>query len=230
MSYLTSKYKGIYRILPDLDQQTNSFPIDCDGSRDEDMVYIACNNDNKIMYWGNGILIGYVSTLMRGRNIKREMKKQKIEFFDYDESSEEVMFKFKAKDMEHVAEIMKAKTYGASIAPFSSKNLPKNKDIKIPNEEVEKYKSISSKVDKKDMLKFKTWNSNFLNDVLQKKIRKDTKNKSYNYKTDMQKMMLSRQTKEFIYAKGLWQEYLDYLSKEIEDYYAQSYHCWVKKL
>ena len=130
MSYLTSKYKGIYRILPDLDQQTNSFPIDCDGSRDEDMVYIACNNDNKIMYWGNGILIGYVSTLMRGRNIKREMKKQKIEFFDYDESSEEVMFKFKAKDMEHVAEIMKAKTYGASIAPFSSKNLPKNKDIK----------------------------------------------------------------------------------------------------
>ena len=219
MSYLTSKYKGVYRILPDLDWQTNSYPIDCNGSRDEDMVYITCNNDNKIMYWGNGVLIGYVSTLMRGRNIKKEMKKQKIEFFDYDESDEEVMFKFKAKDIDRIAVLMKAKTYGASIAPFSSKNLPKNKDIKIPNEEVEKYKSISSRVDKKDMLKFKTWNHSFLEDVLQKKIRKDTKNKSYNYKEDMQKMKLGRQVKEFIYAKNMWQDYLDYLDNTIAEYY-----------
>lgn len=219
MSYLTSKYKGIYRILPDLDQQTNSFPIDCNGSRDEDMVYIPCHNNSKIMYWGNGVLIGYIPTIMRGRNIKKEMKKQKIEFFDYDESSEDVMFKFRAKDIEQIAEIMKAKTYGASITPFSKRNLPQNKDIKIPNEEIEKYKSISSKVDKKDILKFKTWNSNFLNDVLQKRIRKDTKNKSYNYKEDMQKMKLGRQTKEFIYAKNMWEDYLNYLDNAISEYY-----------
>ena len=219
MSYLASKYKGLYRVLPDLDWQTNSFPIDCDGARDEDMVYIPCQNDNKIMYYGNGILIGYVSTIMRGRNIKKEMKKQKIELVDYDESDEEVMFKFKAKDIEQVAELMKAKTYGASISPFSNKNLPKNKDIKIPDEEIERYKSISSKVDKKDMLKFKTWNSSFLNDILQKKIRKDTKNKSYDYKKDMKKMKLGRQVKEFIFAKNMWEDYLVYLDTAISEYY-----------
>jgi len=36
----------------------------------------------------------------------------------------------------------------------------------------------------------------------------------------MKKMNLSRQTKEFIYAKGFWQEYLDYLNKEIDALYA----------
>lgn len=219
MSYLTSKYKGVYRILPDLDWQTNSFPIDCNGLRDEDMVYIACQNDSKIMYWGNGILIGYIPTLIRGHNIKKEMKKQKIEFFDYDESDLEVTFKFKAKDIESVASIMKAKTYGASIAPFSKRNLPQDKSIKIPDEEIEKYKLISNKVDKKDMLKFKTWNSNFLNDVLQNKIRKDTKNKSYNYKEDMQKMKLGRQVKEFIYVKDMWEDYLSYLDNAITEHY-----------
>ena len=219
-NYLVTKYKGIYRIMPDVDYETHDFPVDCDGVRDEDSVYITCQNDNKIMYYGNGVLIGYVPSLGRGRNIKKDMKKAKIDFFDYDESAEEVMFKFKAKDIEVVAELMKAKTYGASINPFSTKNLPKNKGIKIPDSDMEKYKAISSKVDKKHMLKFKTWNSDFLKDVLQKKVRKDTKNKSYDYKEDIKKMNLSRQVKEFIYAKGCWQEYLDYLNKEIEALYA----------
>lgn len=219
-NYLVTKYKGRYRVLPDLDYGTNSFPIDCDGIRDEDCVYISCNNDNKIMYWGNGILIGYVPSIGRGRNIKKAMKKEKIEFFDYDESDEEITFRFKAKDIEPVAELMKAKTYGAGISPFSNRNLPKNKDVKIPDEEMAKYKSISGKVDKSDMLKFKSWNSDFLTNVLQKKIRKDTKNKAYDYKEDMKKMKLGRQVKEFIYVKNMWQEYLDYLSKEIDAYYA----------
>lgn len=219
-NYLTTHYKGRWRILPDLCEDTHDFPIDCDGIRDEDCVYISCNNDNKIMYWGNGILIGYVPSIGRGRNIKKAMKKEKIEFFDYDESDEEITFRFKAKDIELVAELMKAKTYGAGISPFSNRNLPKNKDVKIPDEEMAKYKSISGKVDKSDMLKFKSWNSDFLTNVLQKKIRKDTKNKAYDYKEDMKKMKLSRQVKEFIYVKNMWQEYLDYLSKEIDSYYA----------
>ena len=220
MSYLTTKFKGVYRMLPDLDLETHNFPVDCDGVRDEDCVYITCQNDSKIMYWGNGILIGYVPSLGRGRNVKKAMKSAKVDFFDYDESAEECMFKFKAKDIDAVAEIMKAKTYGASISPFSTRNLPKNKDIKIPEDELAKYKVISAKVDKKDMLKFKSWNIDFFENVLQKKIRKDTKNKSYDYKADMKKMQLGRQTKEFIFAKGMWQDYLDYLAKEIEAYYA----------
>ena len=219
-NYLVTHYKGKYRILGDVDYITHDFPVDCDGVRDEDSIYITCQNDSKIMYYGNGVLIGYIPSLGRGRNVKKELKKQNVEITDYDESAEEVMFKFKAKDIDTVAELMKAKTYGASISPFSTKNLPKNKGIKIPDEEIEKYKLVISKVDKKDMMKFKTWNSGFMTNVLQKKIRKDTKNKSYDYKEDMKKMNMSRQVKEFIYVKGFWQEYVDYLSKEIDTLYA----------
>lgn len=215
-NYLTSHYKGRWRILPDLDISTNSYPIDCNGNRDEDCVYISCGQDNKIMYYGNGVLIGYVPALKRGRNIKREMKKEKIEFFDWDETDEEVMFKFKAKDIDAVAELLKARTYGANISPWSTKNLPKDNSVKIPDDDMAKYKEISSKVNKKDMIKFKSWNTDFLTSVLQKKIRKATKDKTYDYKVDMKKMKLGRQVKEFIYIKGYWQDYLDYLSKEIE--------------
>lgn len=215
-NYLTTHYKGRWRILPDLDCNTNSFPVDCNGIKDEDCVYVSCSQDNKIMYYGNGVLIGYVPSIGRGRNIKKAMKKEKIEFFDYNESDEEVMFKFKAKDIGTVAELLKAKTYGANISPFSSRNLPKNKDVKIPDEKIAEYKAISSKVDKKDVLKFKTWNTDFLTNVLQKKIRKAMKDKTYDYKSDMMKMKLGRQVKEFIYAKGYFDDYLDYLAKEIE--------------
>lgn len=218
-NYLVTKYKGQYRILADVDMVTHDFPVDCDGSRDEDSVYISCQNGNKIMYYGNGVLIAYIPSLTRGRNIKKAMKKDKVEFFDYDESAEEVMFKFKAKDVEYVAGALKARTSGASISPFSTKNLGKNKDIQIPEEEMARYKSISGKVDKKHILKFKTWNSDFLNNVLQKKIRKDTKNKSYEYKEDIKKMNLSRQVKEFIFAKGCWEDYLKYLDSEIAKLY-----------
>jgi len=218
--YMISKFKGIYRLLADLDLETNDFPRDENGGIEDAGVYISCQYGNKIYHWGRDVLIAYVPSRSRARNIKKEMKKQKIEFFDYDESDEEAMWKFKLADADGVIALLKPRTSGASISPFSTKNLPKNKDIKIPDGEVEKYKSISCKVDKKDMLKFKTWNSSFLNDVLQKKTRKDTKNKSYNYKDDMKKMNLSRQTKEFIYAKGFWQEYLDYLNKEIDALYA----------
>ena len=165
MANYLMRYKGTYRILPDLDLKTNSFPIDCNGVRDEDMIYIPCHQDSKIMYWGNGILIAYIPSTIRGKNIKKAMKKDKIEFFDYDESTEETMFRFKAKDIDAVAELMKAKTYGANISPFSSRNLPKTK-IEIPVEELAKYKAISSKVNKGDTLFIKDANNRFLTEII----------------------------------------------------------------
>lgn len=223
-SYLL-KYKGKYRLLPSLCLDTHDFPRDEHGNIDEDTeVYISCQNDGKIFYFGlndsrRGVLIAYIPSLGRGRNVKKALKKQGVDIFEYIESDEEVMFKFLASDIEPVAELMKVRTSGANISPFSSKNLPKNKDVVIPDDEMKKYKSISCKVDKKDILMFKKWNSAFLENVLQKKIRKDTKDKKYDYKADMKKMRLSRQTKEFIFAKNMWNDYCDYLAKEIESYY-----------
>lgn len=216
-NYLVTKFKGQYRILPELDLETNDIPRDPEGNIDEDAeVFIACQQGNKIRYWGNGILIGYVPSLGRGRNIKKAMDREGIEYFNYDESDEEIMFHFKAKDIEPVAELMKAKTSGAGISPFSSRNLPKS-NVEIPTNEMARYKDISKKVDKSDLLLIKNINASFLSDILEKSLRK--LDRAYNYKSDMKKLKMSRQVKEFIWTKGFWEEYLDYLDNEVEAYY-----------
>lgn len=225
MSNYLMKYKGTYRILPELCTNTNDFPRNEAGGIDEDCgIYIPCQYGSKIYYWGlnesrRGVLAAYIPSKSRGRNIKKEMGKQGINFFDYDESDEEAMFKFLATDIDKVATMLKAKTRGANISPFSSKNLPKNKEVTIPEESIGKYKNISCKVSKKDVLMFKKWNDDFLINVMQKSIRKKTKNKKYDIKADMKRMKLSRQVKEFIYAKGFWDDYCSYLDEKIKDYY-----------
>lgn len=223
-NYLTTHYKGKWRILSDIDEETNDFPIDCDGERDEDCVYISCRNGNKIWYWGlndsrRAVLGAYIPSLGRGRNIKKAMKKDKIEFFNYDESAEEVIFHFLAPDIEYVANALGAKTSGANTSPFSSKNLPKS-DVSIPSEKIEEYKAITSKLGKNDMLVIKNINNHFLTDILEQTLRKKTKNKKFSVRDDMKLNKMSRQMKEYVYARGYWQEYLDYLSKEIDAYYA----------
>lgn len=222
-NYLVNKYKGIYRILPDICNDTNDFAKDENDKIDEDMVYISCYYGSKIWYFGlnesrRAVLGAYIPSLGRGRNIKRAMKKNKIDFFDYDESSEEVMFKFLATDIEPVAELLKAKTSGAGISPFSSRNLPKA-DIKIPEEEIKRYKNITSKIDKSDMLIIKNINQSFLDEILAKKLREKGTRKPFDYATDMRKMKLSRQIKEYIWIKGLFGEYLEFLTDKIDDYY-----------
>lgn len=223
-NYLTTHYKGKWRILSDIDEETNDFPIDCDGERDEDCVYISCRNGNKIWYWGlndsrKAVLGAYIPSLGRGRNVKKAMKKDKIEFFNYDESAEEVIFHFLAPDIEYVANALGAKTSGANTSPFSSKNLPKS-DVSIPSEKIEEYKAITSKLGKNDMLVIKNINDHFLTDILEQMLRKKTKNKKFSVRDDMKLNKMSRQMKEYVYARGYWQEYLDYLSKEIDAYYA----------
>ena len=223
--YLFQKFKGKYRILPELCLDTHDVPRDENGAVDEDAeTYISCQYGNKIMYWGlnssrRGVLIAYIPSLQRGRNIKKELKRQKIEIFNYDESAEEVMFHFLASDIEPVATLLKARTCGANISPFSPKNLPKNKDVEIPSEKMDEYKAISSKIQKNDLLLIKNINSSFLTDILEKDIKKKTKNKEFDWKTDAKKLKLGRQTKEYIYVRGYWDKYIEYFEKEVSAYY-----------
>ena len=212
-NYLVSHFKDVYRILPDLLYDKTDFSRNMDGSIDDDAVYIKCQFGCKIYSYGNGILTAYIPSLGRGRNIKKTLDKDNIPYTDYDESDCEVLFHFKAKDIEPIAKLLKASTSGASISPFSSKNIPKNKDIEIPEEEMQRYKFIANKVDKKDILKIRTWNNDFLENVLQKKIRKETKDKKYSYKAEMKSSNMSRQVKEFIYSKGLFEEYMKYIDE-----------------
>lgn len=220
------KYKGTYRLLAEIDTETNDFPRTDKGEIDPSTgIYITCQYGNKIYYWGlnesrRAVLAAYIPSVGRGRNIKKALKQQKIDFFDYSESDEEVMFKFLAADIEPVAELLKAKTSGANISPFSNKNLPKNKDVEIPMDEIERYKAISSKIQKGDLLLIKNANAAFLSNVLEKSLKKQLRDKSFSYKQDMRNLKMSRQVKEYIYTRNMWNQYLEFLDKEIDNYYS----------
>lgn len=221
--YMT-RYKGKYRLLAEIDNSTNDFPRDSDGGISDSVgVYITCSNGNKIYSYGknssNRMQLGaYIPSLTRGRNIKKELTKLKIPFDNYDESSCEVMFTFPATEIDTVAKLLKAKVSGASISPFSNKNLPKS-NAKLPDEEVQKYKDMTSKLHDGDWLIIKDINKKFMDEVLAKKLREKGKRKPFDYRSDQKAMMLTKDTKMYIYAKGLYEDYLNYLDTAIDDYY-----------
>lgn len=218
------KYKGTYRVLAELDKVANDIPRDTKGNASEDVeLYISCHYGNKITEWGhdtNGriLLTAYIPSIGRGRNIKKAMDAQGIPYTNYRETDDEVEFRFKPKDITPIAELMKAKTSGANISPFSVKNLPKA-NVEMPSEEIERYKAVVADVNKGDLLIIHKITTNFLTNVLNRKCRKA--NKSFNYVEDMRKLMMGRMVKEYIFTKGFWEDYLTYLKKEINKFYAK---------
>ena len=224
MAHYLMKYKGQYRILPMLDLEYHDLPRDPvsgDVSQEDVELYITCQNGNKIIEYGkepNGrvVLLAYIPSKGRGRNIKKAMDERNIPYTDYFETDEEAEFKFKPKDIEPIAELMKAKVSGANISPFSVKNLPKA-NVEIPTEEIERYKAITSQVQKEDLLIIHRITTSFLSSVLAKKLKGNSKRYSIN--VEMRRMMMGRMPKEFIYVKGYWDEYLDYLNKNIKSFY-----------
>lgn len=224
MSNYMMKYKGSYRLLPVIDQSTNDFPRDSNGNIEDDLeIYVSCQNGNRIEYYGlndsrRAVLLAYVPSLGRGRNIKKALKKQGVDILFYDESDEEVLFHFNATDIETVATLLKAKTSGANISPMSKRNLPKVK-LELPEEDMAAYKDIVDKVDKNDKLLIHRITTEFLDKVLAKELRPKGTRKPYDYKTEMKKLKLASDSKGYIWTKELWNEYLEFLEKEIDSYY-----------
>lgn len=219
------KYKGIYRVLPVLDEVYHDLPRDNSNNiiHEEVELYIACKNGNKITEYGKDasnrmMLRAYIPSIGRGRNIKRTMDAKSISYSNYRETDEEAEFHFKAKDIEPIAELMGVKTGGANISPFSTKNLPKA-DVEIPTTEIERYKAITAKVQKEDLLIIHHITTDFLSNILDKKYKKI--DKRFNVSVDMKRMMMSRMAKEYIYTKNMWNEYLDFLQKKIEKFYKE---------
>lgn len=215
------KYKSKYRILPEIDQSTNDFIRDKDGSIVDYDIYISCQHGSKIKFHGHDssgriIFLAYIPSIGRGRNIKRAMDEKGIPYTNYLETDFEIEFNFKPKDIEEIAELMKAKTGGASISPFSTKNLPKA-DVEIPKEEIERYKAIIVNVQKEDLLIIHQTTTAFLTNILARNIKRT--NRSFDVQADMRKLMMSRMVKEYIYVKNFWEEYLSYLAKKIKLYY-----------
>jgi phosphopantothenoylcysteine synthetase/decarboxylase len=218
------KYKGIYRVLPVLDEVYHDLPRDNGGniSHEEVELYIACKYGNKITEYGKDqsnrmVLRAYIPSIGRGRNIKKALDAKGIPYTNYLETDEEIEFRFKAKDITPIAELMKVKTAGADISPFSTKNLPKS-DVEIPTAEIERYKAITAEVQKADLLIIHRITSDFLSNILEKKYKK-LEGKQFDLSTDMKKMKMSRMAKEYIYTKNMWDEYLDFLKKKINEFY-----------
>lgn len=220
MAHYMMKYKGTYRVLPELDLSTNDFPRDSNGNIEDSCgLYITCYNGAKIYDYGQDghremQLAAYIPSRIRGRNIKKEMDKQGIDYYNYDETDDESSFVFSSNDIDKVATLMKAKTSGAKTSPFSSKNLPKN-TVEIPEDKIALYKEITGRLQRNDVFIIKSINSSFMNEVLAKKLREKGKRKLFDWRTDQKQMGLSRDIKGYIYSKGLWQEYIDYLDKKV---------------
>lgn len=215
--YLVNHYKSIYRILPVIDQSTNDFCRDYTGKIDENNVYITCYNDVKVWHYGGSKLLAYVPSLYRGHNFIKAIKALGVDVFDCDETDEEVTFKFNASNIESVMSILKPKTSGAKISPFSSKNLPKAQ-VDIPENELSRYKSLVSKLGSSGMSVIRTANKKFLDEVLAKKLRPKGKRKPFDYASDMKALCLSRDTKAYVYVRGLWEDYLKFLEIAIDTY------------
>lgn len=214
MSYIVDKFKGKYRILPEYDIETNDVPRNEDGSIADgyDDLFITCSFGNKIYYYGHGKFVAYIPSLGRGRNIIKKLNEMSFDYFDYRESDSEVEFKFKTADMDTVAELLKAKTSGATISPYSLKNFPKAK-ITIPQDDLNQYKEVISKVSKENLLKIHRYTQEFLENILQKKLKKQ--DKTFDYKSDMKKLKMARLSKEYIYSKNFWDEYLNFLNQKV---------------
>lgn len=208
-NYLISHYKGKYRIKCDCDENTHQFTRKLDGTYEDIDCYITCYNDIKIFYFGKSILEAYIPSIIRGNNIIKSINESLGDdiIFDVSRSNAEVMFKFKTKYMEVLEPYLKPKTNGASISPFSSKNLPKNKDYKIPDKDLSLYKFIVQKIGQKRIIELTHMTNNYLKTLV-------TKSRKWeDIKADMALKGLSGNN--YIHSIGEWGNFIQYLTENM---------------
>lgn len=142
---------------------------------------------------------------MRGHNIIKAISEQfgdKI-IFDIEETDSEVLFKFNAKYDDKVIPLLKPRTNGSNISPFSTKNLPKNKEYKIPDEDLVSYKNIVANIPPKRLVTLTHSCNNFIKSLATKN------NPIEKIKADM--ALKGLKPKEYIHSIGYWDKYLEYL-------------------
>ena len=209
-SYLTDKFKGKYRLKVPIDKTINDFSRKLNGTYEDIDMYIDCQHGNKVFHFGGSILQAYVPSIGRGHNIIKLINEIESDLiFDIEETSQEILFKFHYKDSDKIIPLLKPKTSGANISPFSSKNLPRNKDYKIPDEEFSTYKEIVAKIPSERILTLTHSTNHYLKSLATKKNTWD------NIRADMK--LKGLKGKEYIYSIGKWDEYIEYLRKEISE-------------
>lgn len=222
------KYKGIYRLKANIDKSTNDYPRDENGNLDTDDIFIKCMYRNQIYHYGRSILVAYIPSIGRGHNILRGIAREILNIeeklpyetlyqllekdktiYDIMENDEEIEFKFNSKNIELISKYLKPQTSGSGISPFSSKNLPKVEYNAISDVQMREYKDITDLVSKDNLLLISQITNRFLTDILANK----KAYKSKNIKSDMKEKMLKG--KNYIHSEGYWDEYIEYLKKNI---------------
>ena len=192
-----------------IEQRTRTFPREENGQFADNDVYIDCYNNIQIFSYGHGILKCYIPSIGRGRNILNAIEKKldKDIVFNIEETDSEILFRFNAKHMKNLEPYLKPKTNGANISPFSSKNLPRNKSYKIPDEDLDKYEVIVKNIPKNQMIAIVHTTKTFLQLLT-------TENNSYDdIKADM--ALKGLRGKEYIHSIGKWSEYINYLEEQL---------------
>ena len=192
------------------DKETNQFPKKLNDTYEDIDIYISCYNNVQIFYYGKSILEAYVPSLIRGKNMMKAITELDNDIIiEHFENDSEVYFKFHSKHMEHLEQILKPKISGASISPFSSKNLPQNKSYTIPDEELQRYKIIVSKIPRERILDITHITNKYLKSLAGRK------RKWEDIRYDMRLKALKG--KEYIHSIGRWDDYLRYLETRLKE-------------
>lgn len=229
--YLINKFKDIYRVRAKLDQSTDDFVKDADGNLDESFAdfYIKCRNGFEIYHYYRDIMGVYNENPSKGRNLIRAIYEDKYQspapkdykrvvdkllkqevILSYLDTEQDFDFHFKAADIDYFVKFLKPETTGASISPFSLKNLPKN-PYTIPNEDLQLYDDLIKKLSMENAEKLV-----IINQVNSKyKSLKQNELTNFDFGLDMRNAKLK--FKPYVHHKGWWSEYIIFLQKELQN-------------
>jgi hypothetical protein len=215
------KYKDKYNLMAEIDKRTNDFCRDDNGNLDNyNDIWIECEGKCRVYHYGSTHLQFYSRSLIRGRNILNKIYENlgKDIIYEIKYTDSEVLFKFKAKDIEKLEPYIKPKTNHAGRSCFSIKNLRKQLGIKksekhdVPNEKLDEYRQITSQIGKTNISIYNKINDGFLTNLsVKNNCSLDTfkdKIKSGNYTF-----------RGFIFSLGeeTWINYLDYIKDYIKE-------------
>ena len=215
--YLINKYKGKYRVRAHYDQQTKDFVRDDDGNLEESFgdFYLSGRSGIEVKHGTGSELACYIPKLQLGNNILKayydsvignrgDKSVDKIVselkgggyVNDVDILSTEIFFTFNADHLDTLAPIIKLKTSGANISPFSVRNLPKA-PYSIPKKDMDKYKKVKGNLNGLQI-------SRLQDAFIREKCDED-------FKTKMKKEMLK--ATQYIHKVGLWDDYCEWIKE-----------------
>lgn len=215
--YLVNKYKGKYRVKAHYDLHTKDFIRDDEGNLDPDFgdFYLSGRSGIEVKHGVGAELACYIPKLQLGNNILKSYYDSVIGNHgdksvdkivselkdggyvnDVDILSTEIFFTFDADHLDALAPIIKLKTSGASISPFSTRNLPKT-PYTIPKADMDKYKKAK---DGLSGLEIARLNEQFI-----------AENFDSDFKTNLRKEMLK--PVQYFHKHKMWDRYCEFIER-----------------